>query len=189
MKVGVLASHRGSILQALIDANIDVALVISNNRDSGALQRAERHEIPHRYLNGRTHETAPGLDIAIRDALCEHDIDLVFLAGYLKKLGPKTLAAFRNRILNTHPSLLPKYGGQGMYGDRVYEAVLANRETTTGLSIHLVDGDYDTGPVVSQCTFPVEPGDTLAARSVIRERAFAVETLIQIAAGDLRLPE
>ena len=107
MNVGVLASHRGSILQALIDANVDVALVISNNRDSSALQRAKRHEIPFRHLSGRTHETVAGLDITIRDALCEHDIDLVFFAGYLKKLGPKTLAAFKNRILNTHPSLLP----------------------------------------------------------------------------------
>jgi len=107
MNVGVLTSHRGSILQVLIDANVDVALVISNNRDSGALQWAKRHDIPFRHSSGRTRETVASLDIAIPDALCEHDIDLVFFAGYLKKLGPKTLAAFKNRIPNTHPSLLP----------------------------------------------------------------------------------
>ena len=134
---------------------------------------------------------AADLDRAIRGALRAHRVDVVFLAGYLKKLGPKTLAAFNNRILNTHPSLLPKYGGQGMYGDRVYEAVLANRAQTTGLTIHLVDAEYDTGPVVSQYEIPVEPGDTmetLAARSVARERAFVVETLLRIASGDLQLP-
>jgi phosphoribosylglycinamide formyltransferase-1 len=195
MKLGVLASHRGTILQALIDAraaggDLDLALVISNNRDAQALERARRHGIPWRHLNSRTHALPADLDRAIRDALLDHGVDLVLLAGYLRKLGPQTLAAFPKRILNTHPALLPRYGGKGMYGARVHEAVLAAGEPVTGVTIHLVDGDYDSGPIVCQCELPVEPGDTvetLAARSAARERAFVVETLARIAGGDLRL--
>jgi phosphoribosylglycinamide formyltransferase-1 len=195
MKLGVLASHRGTILQAQIDAraaggDFDLALVISNNRDAQALERARRHGIPWCHLSGRTHALPADLDRAIRDALLDHGVDLVLLAGSLRKLGPQTLAAFPKRILNTHPALLPRYGGKGMYGARVHEAVLAAGEPVTGVTIHLVDGDYDSGPIVCQCELPVEPGDTvetLAARSAARERAFVVETLARIAGGDLRL--
>jgi phosphoribosylglycinamide formyltransferase-1 len=141
-------------------------------------------------VSSRTHALPADLDRAIRDALLDHGVDLVLLAGYLRKLGPQTLAAFPKRILNTHPALLPRYGGKGMYGARVHEAVLAAGEPVTGVTIHLVDGDYDSGPIVCQCELPVEPGDTvetLAARSAARERAFVVETLARIAGGDLRL--
>lgn len=194
MKLGVLASHRGTILQAVIDAraagDLEVALVISNNRDAQALERARRHGIPWRHLSSRTHAVPADLDGTIRDALLDHHVDLVLLAGYLRKLGPQTLAAFPNRILNTHPALLPKYGGTGMYGARVHQAVLAAGEHVTGVTVHLVDGGYDSGPIVRQCELPLEPGDTvetLAARSAARERAFVVETLARIARGDLRL--
>lgn len=197
MRLGVLASHRGTILQALIDASMSsveafqVALVISNNRDSQALERARRHGIPWRHLSSRTHREPAQLDGAIRAALEEQAVDLVFLAGYLRKLGPATLAAFPNRILSTHPALLPKYGGKGMYGARVHEAMLAGGERVTGVTIHLVDAEYDHGPIVCRCELPIEPGDTietLAARSAVREGAFVVEALRQIATGDLLLP-
>lgn len=114
----------------------------------------------------------------------------MFLAGYMKKLGPLVLEAFAGRILNTHPSLLPRFGGPGMYGNRVFEAVLQSGESESGVSIHLVDPEYDTGVVVRQCTVPVLPGDTLAdlrARIRAREKAFVVETLAQIAKGEIAL--
>jgi len=100
------------------------------------------------------------------------------------------LEAFEGRILNTHPALLPRFGGPGMYGDRVFQAVLEAGEAESGVSIHLVDADYDTGAIVRQCTVPVFRGDSvddLKARVRARERAFVIETLAQIASGDIRL--
>jgi phosphoribosylglycinamide formyltransferase-1 len=109
----------------------------------------------------------------------------------MKRLGPRTLAAFPARILNTHPALLPKFGGQGMFGDRVFEAVLAGGESESGASVHLVDAEYDTGAVVSQERIRVFPGDTvesLKARVQACEREVIVKTLAAIASGELVLP-
>jgi phosphoribosylglycinamide formyltransferase-1 len=115
----------------------------------------------------------------------------VILSGYLRKLGPLTLAAFDGRILNIHPALLPRYGGQGMYGRRVHEAVVAAGEHETGASVHLVDDEYDHGAVVAQIRLPVDPGDT--AESIERkvmdaEPKLFLETLQKIASGVLTLP-
>src|SRR5262249_29676812 len=135
MNVGVLASHEGTTLQTLLDACSDgriqgrVAVVVSNNSDSGALRRARQAGVRALHLSSKTHEDPAALDAAIRDALVAADVDVVFLAGYMKKLGPLVLRAFERRILNTHPALLPRFGGPGMYGDRVFEAVLAAGET------------------------------------------------------------
>ncbi len=193
-RLGVLASHEGTTLQAVIDACArsefpwEIAVVISNNADSGALRRARSAGLPARHLSGQTHETAGALDDAICRVLREHRIDLVLLAGFMKRLGPKTLAAFPGRIVNTHPALLPTFGGQGMYGLHVHRAVLAAGERTTGVSVHLVEADYDTGPVIALTKVPVEPGDTaesLAARVQAREREFLVQVLAEIAATGL----
>jgi phosphoribosylglycinamide formyltransferase-1 len=192
--IAVLASGAGTVLQAVIDGcadgrlAADVCLVISNNSRSGAALRAERHAIPFRHLSGQTHPDAAALDAAMLEALTQHRTDLVFLAGYMKKLGPRTLEHFRGRIINTHPALLPKFGGLGMYGSRVHAAVLASGERVTGVSVHRVEGDYDTGPVLAQCEVPVLPGDdldTLSDRVQTRERLFVVETLARIARGEL----
>jgi phosphoribosylglycinamide formyltransferase-1 len=188
----VLASHEGTTLQAVIDAcrgeayPWEVALVISNNAEAGALRRAEAAGIPARHLSSRTHGSAAALDRAIRDALLEHRVDLVLLAGYMKRLGPATLGAFPDRVVNTHPALLPKFGGRGMFGLDVHRAVLAAGERTTGVTVHVVDGEYDTGPVIAQAHVPVEAGDTperLAARVQAREREFLVGVLATIAAA------
>ena len=122
--------------------------------------------------------------------LAENQVDVVFLAGYLKRLGPATLAEFRGRILNTHPALLPKFGGQGMFGDHVFEAVLASEESESGVSVHLVDEDYDTGRVIRQARVPIEAKDcveSLKARVRECERDVVVQTLAAIASGDLVL--
>jgi len=137
-----------------------------------------------------THKDSASLDTAIRDVLTATEVEIVFLAGYMKKLGPAVLRTFEGRILNTHPSLLPRFGGHGMYGDRVFEAVLAAGEAESGVSIHLVDQEYDAGAIVRQCKVPVFPGDSVAdlkARVREREKEFVVETLAGIANGEIRL--
>jgi phosphoribosylglycinamide formyltransferase-1 len=197
VKVGFLASHRGSDMQAVIDACGDgrlaavPAVVISNNADSEALDRARRHGIAHYHLSGTTHPDPTRLDAAIADALAAHGVELVVLAGYMRKLGSITLERFRGRVVNIHPALLPRFGGQGMYGQRVHEAVLAAGERETGVTIHVVDAEYDHGPILAQCRVPVLPGDTaetLAARVLEREHVFLVETLAAIVGGRLKLP-
>ena len=119
-------------------------------------------------------------------------VELVVLSGYMRKLGPQTLQRFSGRILNIHPALLPRHGGQGLYGRRVHEAVRASGDTVTGASIHLVDGDYDTGPVIASARTPVHPQDSaqdIEARVRALEPGLLVETLRRIAEGELRLPE
>jgi phosphoribosylglycinamide formyltransferase-1 len=197
MTLGFLASHRGTNIQAVIDAcragrlHATPAVVICNNRDAEALERARQAGIVAYHLSGATHPEPDALDHAILAALTQHAVDVVLLAGYLKKLGPRTIARYRGRIVNVHPALLPKFGGHGMYGARVHEAVLASGDRETGVSIHVVDEEYDHGDVIAQCRIPVEPGDTverLAARVLAREHAFLVETLEGIATGTVKLP-
>lgn len=198
MNIGILASHEGTTLQTVIDACSDgripgrVVVVVSNNSNSGALRRARQADIRAVHLSSRTHEHPAVLDAAMRDALLAAKVDLVFLAGYMKQLGPLVLDAFKGNILNTHPALLPKFGGRGMHGDRVFQAVLEARETESGVSIHLVDSNYDTGPVVRQSTVPILPDDSiddLKARVRAREKELVVETLAAIAKGQISLAE
>ena len=117
-------------------------------------------------------------------------MDTVILAGYMKRLGPLTLQAYRGRILNIHPALLPKFGGQGMYGKRVHEAVLRAGETVTGVTVHVVDELYDHGRILAQCEVPVLAGDTvdsLAERVLRQEHRLYPDTLRRIAAGEIVL--
>lgn len=197
MNLGFLASGRGSNMQAIIDAcktgelQAQPSVVISNNSKSGALERAKREGISHYHLSGQTHPSPEELDDAILNALMRHDVRLVMLAGYMKRLGTKTLNCFRNRILNIHPALLPRFGGEGMYGSRVHKAVLAAGEKETGVSIHIVDENYDTGPLIAQTRMPVMKDDTvetLSKRVLAREHSFLVETLQKIVSGALTLP-
>ncbi len=185
-KIGVLVSHRGSNLQAIIDAcesgkiNAKPTVVISNNSQSGGLERAGQAGIPTRHLSSKTHPAPDALDRAITTALEQHQVNLVVTAGYMKKLGPITLQAFRGKIINIHPSLLPKHGGKSMYGLKVHQAVLDAQERETGITVHHVDGDYDTGQIISQTTLPVFTSDTaesLAARVIIKEHEILIDTL------------
>lgn len=197
LNLGFLASHEGSNMQVIIDAckngklNAKPCVVISNNSDSGAVQRAMNEEIPHFHLSSKTHPDLSGLDTAILNALKKYAVNLVILAGYMKKLGPLTLAAYKDRILNIHPALLPKYGGKGMYGKYVHEAVLASGDKISGVTVHLVDAEYDQGPIVAQCQVPVHDGDTvesLSERVLMREHEFFIETLQRIVDGIIILP-
>lgn len=197
MHIAVLASHFGSTLQALLDAHhagrlaVMPRLVISNNSGSEALKRAERAGLVALHLSSATHPGPGALDRAIVAALEAHGIDLVVLAGYMKKLGQGVLERYSGRILNTHPALLPKFGGKGMYGNRVHEAVLAAGERESGATIHLVDSDYDTGAVVAQVRVPVLPSDdaeALAERVKQAEKQLLIETLDALGRGELTLP-
>jgi len=197
MNLGFLASHNGSNMQAIIDACKSGALpakpvlVISNNGDSGALSRARQESIPHCHLSAQTHPSPVLLDQAILDALLAQEVDVVVLAGYMKKLGEKTLARYAGAILNIHPALLPKFGGQGMYGIRVHEAVLAAGEKESGITIHLVDEEYDRGAIIAQEKVAVLPDDTpqsLAERVLRLEHASFPQVLGKIARGEISLP-
>jgi phosphoribosylglycinamide formyltransferase-1 len=156
-----------------------VCLVISNNSNAGALVRARAHAIPTGHLSSATHPDAGALDQAVCDALKEAQVDYVVLAGYMKKLGPQTLSTFRNRVLNTHPALLPKFGGHGFYGRRVHAAVLASGERVTGATVHLVDGEYDTGPILAQVRVPIHSTDDVTA---VEDRVKRAEQRLLIAA-------
>ena len=196
LRLGFLASHEGTNVQAIIDACKDGRLdarprvVISNNARARVLSRARREGVPWRHLSTRTHPNPAELDKAIRDTLEAHHVNLVVLAGYMKKLGPLTLDYYHGRILNTHPALLPKFGGRGMYGRHVHQAVLAAGEKVTGATIHQVDEEYDTGKILAQSEVPVLDGDTpdtLGERVRSREREFYVKVLQRISSGEIEL--
>jgi phosphoribosylglycinamide formyltransferase-1 len=197
MKIGFLASHGGSNMQAIIDAcsagtlDAQPAVVISNNGDSQALARARTEGIPHFHLSAKVIPSDADLDQMILDALLSCDTEVVVLAGYMRKIGSKVLDYFKGRILNIHPALLPKFGGQGMYGMNVHRAVVEAGESESGVTIHLVDAEYDTGPILAQESVPVYPDDTaedVAARVLKTEHSFFAQTLQRIIEGDIKLP-
>jgi phosphoribosylglycinamide formyltransferase-1 len=197
MIIAVLASGEGTTLQAVLDAcaagllPARVGVVISNNRAAGALRRAHAAAVPARHVSAVTAGSEAAVDQVLRDTLLEFGTQCVLLAGYMKRLGPLTLAAFAGRIMNTHPALLPEFGGQGMYGLRVHRAVLAAGRRQTGATVHWVDAGYDTGAVIRQVRVPVEAGDgaeSLAARVQAAERDLVVEVLAAAAAGRLEPP-
>jgi phosphoribosylglycinamide formyltransferase-1 len=168
-RLAVLASGRGSNLQAIIE-HFDslarervatVALVASNRADAPALLLAETASIDIAHFNANDDGSE------LLELLRKFRIDLVVLAGYLKRIPPKVIREYAGRIMNIHPALLPAFGGEGMYGARVHEAVIASGAEETGVTVHLVDDDYDRGPIIAQWRVPVEKSDTadsLAAR-------------------------
>jgi phosphoribosylglycinamide formyltransferase 1 len=195
-RLGFLASHNGTNMRAIVAACRDgrlcatPAVLISNNREAAAMVWARDHGVPSEHISATAKGSEAAADAAIAEQLMAHRVDLVILAGYMRKLGPATLRAFHNRILNVHPALLPKFGGQGMYGAHVHNAVLEAGEAETGVTIHLVDDAYDHGPVVAQAAVPVHSGDTaetLAARVQAREQTLYPEVLAQIFCGALDL--
>jgi phosphoribosylglycinamide formyltransferase-1 len=190
LRLAIFASHAGTTAQAVIDALADrridgeAVLLICNNPDAAALERAAAANIPSRLLNARTHPD--DLDGAVLEALLAADPSHILLAGYMKKLGPPTITAFDGRVFNSHPALLPAFGGQGMYGDRVHEAVLASGVALTGATVHRVTNDYDAGEIVRQVEVPVLAGDdvrSLGERVRSAERELVVAVLADIANG------
>lgn len=193
MRVAVAVSGRGSNLEALLralrpGAAAEVVLVLSNRPEAGGLERARARGVPAEVLA----DPASAGDWLER--LEAHRVDLVVLAGYLKLVPAAVIARYRDRILNVHPALLPAFGGQGMYGRRVHEAVLASGARESGATVHLVDEVYDRGAILARGRVPVLPGDTpdrLAARVLeVEHRLLPAVVLAAAAAGrPVPLPE
>lgn len=195
-RIGFLASHNGTNMRAIVAAmrggslEAEPTVLISNNRDSSAIAWAAENKLPWAHISAKSEGSEAAADARIAETLQRHGADLVVLAGYMRKLGSMTLKAYSRRILNVHPALLPKFGGQGMYGAHVHEAVLRAGERETGVTIHLVDDQYDHGAIVAQARVPVEASDTpatLAARVQAREQTLYPETLRRIIAGEIDL--
>lgn len=177
----VFASGNGSTLQSVIDAIQDnkleanIPLVVSNNPKAFALERAKNANIPTYVIKEKDNEK---MDAELVKVLSKYDVDLIVLAGYLKLIGKGLLSNYT--IINTHPALLPKYGGKGMYGMNVHRAVIANHEDYSGVTLHYVNSEYDRGPTIMQTSVKVLPTDTpedLAARVQSAEKIQLVEVL------------
>jgi phosphoribosylglycinamide formyltransferase-1 len=172
-RIGVLVSGGGSNLQAIIDAVNhqelpgNIAVVVSNKPGVFALERAKNRQIPTVVIDHRQYGSSREFSLAILRCLQEFRIDLVCLAGFLRILDPLLIQEFRGRILNIHPALLPAFGGKGMYGHHVHEAVIASGAKFSGATVHLVTSETDIGPIVKQEIITVtdeDTADTLAAK-------------------------
>lgn len=174
----ILASGRGSNLRAIIKANkagkikSQVKLVISNNSASGALNIAKTNKIPNYHLSLRLFNSEKQFVRKFSELLAKHKIDLIVLAGYMKMINPYIIKKYRNRIINIHPALLPKFGGKGMYGIHVHEAVINSGDTVTGVSVHYVDEKYDHGEIILQKEVKVKADDT---PETLRKRVLRTE--------------
>ena len=196
LKLGFLASKNGSSMRAMIDAikagelAAEPLLVVSNNKTAGALEFAAACGVPTLVIP--TQSDPEAADARLCEAMEAAGVELIIASGYLRRLGPKTLGRYRNRVVNIHPGALPAFGGEGMYGRRVHEAVIAAGVAESGVTIHAVDEIYDHGPVIAARAVPLEPGETaesLEARITALEPTFFVETLRRIADGELALPD
>ena len=165
--IAIFASGKGSNALAIIDYfkgndTIKVALIVTNKKDAGVIQIAKENRIPFDIVSPKELQ-----DEEILDMLDVYEIDLIVLAGFLLLVPAFLVKAYPNKIINIHPALLPAHGGKGMYGSRVHEAVLANKDVETGITIHYVNEHYDEGEYIAQFRCHVEPDDnieTLAAK-------------------------
>ena len=194
-RVAVLASGGGSNLQALLDyldalgerRRADVVLVASDRAAAPALDRARSRDVAAVHLAGAARE-GPALD----RLLTEHGVELVVLAGYLRMVPSQVTRRYRGRMLNVHPALLPAFGGPGMYGRRVHEAVLARGARVSGATVHFVDEEYDHGAIVAQWPVPVfdeDTPETLAARVLRVEHALYPRVVDAVAAEEIALDD
>jgi len=187
LRIAVFASGGGSNLQSLLDHGTDswvVGLVVSDRPNAGALARAERAAVATAVVPAGSGVPADETAAGILAALRAHRIDAVALAGYLKLVPAPVVAAYAGRIVNIHPSLLPAFGGKGMYGVHVHRAVVEGGVKVTGATVHLVDEVYDRGRIVAQWPVPVKAGDTaeeVAARVLGVEHALYPRVLDHLA--------
>lgn len=196
LKLAFLASRNGSAFRAAVAAaragrlGADIVLLVSNSAKAPALDFARERGIACAVIP--TAADPEAADQALADALAASGADWVVLSGYLRRIGPAVLARFPDRILNIHPGPLPAFGGEGMYGRRVHEAVIAAGVPQSEVTIHLVDGEYDHGRVLGRWPVPVEAGDTpeaLEQRVTALEPEVMTRTLIDLAEGRLRVDQ
>ncbi|MEG1559609.1 MAG: phosphoribosylglycinamide formyltransferase [Clostridia bacterium] len=165
-RIAVFASGGGTDFQSLIDAvedkkiNGEIVLFIGNRKKAYSFVRAAEHGIHAEYINRKGFESYEAMDKAILGLLAEYRIDLLVLAGCLLQLGQNTVSAYHNRIMNIHPSLIPSFCGKGLYGTYVHEAVIAFGAKVSGCTVHFIDGDMDTGPIILQKSIEVLDNDT-----------------------------
>ena len=167
MKIAVFVSGGGTNLQAIIDQikdgrlkNVEISIVIASNDSAYALQRAAENNIPSSVMSVKSFASREEWDDAVIEKLRESGAELIVLAGYLSLLGPKTVKAFSNRIINIHPALIPSFCGKGMYGIKPHEAALARGVKVSGATVHLVNENYDEGPIFLQKCVDILPDDT-----------------------------
>lgn len=159
-KIALLASGSGSNAENIIDYfegndSLQFPLILSNNKNAYVHERAKQLNIPSYTINKAGFENGEALKL-----LLQHEIDFIVLAGFLLKIPQNILDAYPNRIINIHPALLPKFGGKGMYGSHVHEAVVANKEKESGITIHYVNENYDEGMIIFQAKCEVLSSDT-----------------------------
>jgi phosphoribosylglycinamide formyltransferase-1 len=197
MKFVVLASGAGTTLDFLLQKQNTGSLrpkiqaLITNNPHSGAVQVAQKHRLPNHCLDSSLYNDFDAWDRAVLKLLTEIQPDFLLLAGFLKKIGPQVLQAYRGRIFNTHPSLLPKYGGKGMYGSKVHAAVIAAGDRISGVTVHLVTENFDEGPILMQADTSVSPDETqqsLEFRIKLLEKETILNFLNDLDQGLLALP-
>ncbi|QKF83534.1 phosphoribosylglycinamide formyltransferase [Halarcobacter ebronensis] len=165
-RVGILASHNGSgfetIYKACEEKSLDaqVVLVISNNSEANVLEKAFQKNIPNYVINAKKYPNE-SLDERITLMMKEFKVDYIFLSGYMKKLETKLITTYKNRIINSHPALLPKFGGKGMYGTNVHKAVIEAKEKISGCTIHFVNENYDEGEYILQKKLTLDENESV----------------------------
>ena len=193
-RIAVLASGGGTNLQAILDhfaqrgdrRQGDVVLVASDRTNAGALERARARGIATALVP--TPRRPEGLELG--PVLEQHDVELIALAGYLRRIPDDVVRRYAERLINVHPALLPAFGGPGMYGSKVHEAVLAAGVTVTGVTVHFVNEEYDRGPIIAQWPVPVRTGDdapTLAERVLRVEHLLYPRVVDAVAGGRVTL--
>jgi len=166
MRLAVFASGGGTNFQAILDAigagdlPAEVVCCVSNTPDAGALDRAARHDVPTEVIPPASFDAPVSFGEALLDTLATYAVTFVALAGYMQKIPPNVVEAYRGRMTNIHPALLPAFGGKGMYGMHVHRAVIEYGVHWSGVTVHLVDEEYDHGPIVLQEPVPVYADDT-----------------------------
>lgn len=167
LKIAVCVSGGGTNLQAIIDAvengtitNTEIKVVISNNKNAYALERAKNHNIEGICISPKDYESRTLFNKAFLEKLDSYEVDLVVLAGFLVVIPPEMIEKYRNRIINVHPSLIPSFCGTGFYGLKVHEGALERGVKVTGATVHFVDEGTDTGPIILQKAVYIENGDT-----------------------------
>ncbi len=192
----ILASGKGTLFNSILRAcktgqlKAKVSALVSNKSSSPVLEKAKKENIPVKILDQSKFSGFEEWDKALCGFAKSQNPNLIVLAGFFRKIGPKVLSAFENRVLSIHPSLLPKYGGLGMYGINVHRAVIEKKEKISGASVHLVHAEYDTGPVLAQTTVPVSPGESpksLQEKVKKAEQILYVSTLQKILTGAIKL--
>ena len=187
---GVMASGGGSNFKALLEKVQDgslrakCAFLFVNNGDCGAVQIAKEFGVPTFHISGKTHPEQLEYEEALLGVLSNHPVDLLLLAGYMKKIPDSLIQALPERILNIHPALLPKYGGKGFWGMNVHRAVIENHEKQSGPTVHLVTSEIDKGRILAQTPVPVLEGDSpeeLAARILQQEHRLYWKTVLDYA--------